>query len=141
MKKTERFIALMMQDLKRHKVGRLPAWCRGVNDYAAEIAEEIAENMRRGYISPDDLCNPKMRERAMLNGAANWSEYSWGGCSLIYDGDIAKRLCSPSDLKKTGNGTRRPNRMEEWLDVQARALYQASLQVASALKYAYEETA
>ena len=62
----------------------------------------------------------------LLNGASDWSQYSWGGCSLIYDGDIAERLCTPSELKKTRNGERRPNSREDWLDVQARALYQAS---------------
>lgn len=77
----------------------------------------------------------------MLNGADSWIQYSWGGCSLIYDGDIAERLCSPSELKKTRNGERKPNGNEEWLDTQARALYQASLQVASALKYAYDRMA
>ena len=61
----------------------------------------------------------------MLNGATDWREYSWGGCSLIYDGDIAERLCTPSELKKTRGGERRPNSREEWLDTQARALYQA----------------
>jgi hypothetical protein len=40
--------------------------------------------------------------------------------------DIAERLCTPSELKKTRHGDRKPNSREEWLDVQARALYQAS---------------
>ena len=48
---------------------------------------------------------------------------------MIYDGDIAERLCCPSELKKTRNGERRPNSREEWLDVQARALRQASYMV------------
>jgi hypothetical protein len=60
-----------------------------------------------------------------LNGAKDWSQYSWGGCSLIYDAAIARRLCTPSELKKTRNGERRPNSNEEWLDTQARALNQA----------------
>lgn len=141
MRNTEIFIALMLQDLKRHKGGRLSAWSKGVNEYADEIADEIAERIQGGYISPDDMDTLENRERAMLNGAPNWHEYSWGGSSLICDRDIAKRLCNPSDLKKTANGSRRPNSREEWLDVQARALYQASLQVASALAYAYDQMA
>lgn len=56
---------------------------------------------------------------------AGLGTYNWGGSSLIYDADIAGRLCCPSELKKTRNGERRPNSREEWLDVQARALYQA----------------
>ena len=66
----------------------------------------------------------------MLNGAQNWSEYSWGGSALICNGDIAERLCTPSELKKTRNGERRPNSREEWLDTQARALYKACNRVA-----------
>ena len=61
----------------------------------------------------------------MLNGARDWNAYSWGGSALIYDGDIAERLCTPSELKRTRHGERRPNSREEWLDTQARALYQA----------------
>ena len=61
----------------------------------------------------------------LLNGADSWGQYSWGGCSLIYNGDIAERLCSPSEFKKCREGERRPNAREEWLDTQARALYQA----------------
>lgn len=65
----------------------------------------------------------------MLNGARDWSEYSYGGCSLIYDGDIAERLCTPGELKRTRHGERRPNSREGWLDVQARALSQACSRV------------
>lgn len=66
----------------------------------------------------------------MLNGAQDWGQYSWGGSALIYDGDIAEHLCCPSELKKNRHGERRPNSREEWLDVQARALYQACNRVA-----------
>ena len=91
------------------------AWDKGVNIYAYELVEFIET-------IPTDI---KKVETVLLNGAEDWSQYSWGGCSLIYDSDIAERLCTPSELKKTKNGERRPNSREEWLDVQARALYQA----------------
>ena len=48
--------------------------------------------------------------------------------SLIWNGDIAKRLCTKSELAKlkTRDGDyRKPNAREDWLDVQARALFQA----------------
>ena len=77
-------------------------------------------------LSYDDQINIKELDRAMLNGASDWAQYSWGGCSFIYDDDIAAALCTPSELKKTDNGRRRPNNHEQWLDVQARALYQAA---------------
>lgn len=52
-------------------------------------------------------------------------ESSWGGSHLCYDYDIARHYCTPSELKRTRDGARRPNAREEWLDVQARAIYQA----------------
>lgn len=68
-------------------------------------------------------------ESVLLNGASDWKQFSYGGCALIYDGEIAETLCSPSELKKVTrkDGTLRDkaNSRETWLDVQARALYQA----------------
>lgn len=69
-------------------------------------------------------------------GAPNWKEYSWGGSSLVYDNDIAKRLSTKTELKMTRNGERRPNAREEWLDVQARALYQADMMIGKAIRNA-----
>lgn len=105
------------------------AWDKGVTQYALELVEQLDEQIDGGYFDELDLTESKKVREALLNGAANWSQYSWGGCSLIYDGDIAERLCCPSELKKTRNGERRPNSQEEWLDVQARALRQAANRV------------
>lgn len=102
------------------------AWARGVKVYALELIEELHNNIISGYFDPADLASPSMINSALLNGASSWDMYSWGGCSLIYNSDIAERLCSPSEFKKTNCGERRPNSQEEWLDTQARALYQAS---------------
>ena len=101
------------------------AWMKGVKEYALELLEELNEAIDGGYFSPDNLCNKNLVSKALLNGASNWAEYSWGGAALIYDCDIAERLCTPSELKITRHGERRPNKSEEWLDVQARALFQA----------------
>lgn len=102
------------------------AWENGVTEYALEFVEQLSEQIRDGYFDELDLSDPKKVQAALLNGAETWSQYSWGGCSLIYNSDIAERLCSPSELKKNRNGERRPNSREEWLDVQARALFQAA---------------
>lgn len=101
------------------------AWDRGVKAYALELLEKLWEDIAGGYICEEDMNSPKLVKRALLNGASDWNQYSSGGCSLIYNSDIAERLCTPSELKKTRNGERRPNAREDWLDVQARALYQA----------------
>lgn len=102
------------------------AWSRGVNVYALELVEELEELSRYEGRNPEPGAECKAW---MLNGAKDWRQYSWGGSSLIYDGDIAERLCTPSELKKNRNGERRPNNQEEWLDVQARALWQACSRV------------
>ena len=112
------------------------AWSKGVTAYALELVEELEEAIDGGYFDPSDLEAPKLLERQLLNGASDWTQYSWGGSSLIYDGDIAARLCCPSELKKTRNGERRPNAREEWLDVQARALFQACNRVKRAVRAA-----
>lgn len=95
------------------------AWGRGVQAYAVEIAETLADQAHEVEPTRADI------ESIALNGARDWLQYSWGGCSLIYDEDIAKLLCPPSTLKRKRNGALPPNSSEEWLDVQARALAQA----------------
>lgn len=99
------------------------AWERGVIGYALEILDQVEERTAYEKTAPKDI---ETLNDYMLNGASDWSQSSWGGCYEIYNEDIAKRLCNPSELKKTKDGERRPNSREEWLDVQARALYQAS---------------
>ena len=94
------------------------AWAKGVKEYALELIEGAEIELTRDNA-----------RTVLLNGAENWREYSWGGCSLIYDFDIAERLCTPSELKKKKGGELKPNPREEWLDVQARALYQAFLMI------------
>ena len=93
------------------------AWCKGVNQYAIELTE---------FLEDEKL---EINEENMLNGANNWRNYSYGGYTLIYDEDIAKRLCNNTELKITKNGQKEPNKNENWLDVQTRALYQACKKV------------
>ena len=88
------------------------AWNRGVVRYAMELM--------------NDVDGKEITEKNLLNGADNWKQYSEGGRALIYDVDICHRLCTPSEIKKTKDGERRPNKQENWLEVQARALYQAA---------------
>lgn len=95
------------------------AWKKGVYTYAYELASEAA--------GCTWTKTPKTIEEALLNGATSWREYSYGGNSLIYDADIAERLCSPSELKRSLDGKRNPNRRESWLDVQTRALRRAAI--------------
>lgn len=107
------------------KQGTRSAWSKGVEVYALELVEQLEELTEGEYFYIEDIKTPKLLKRALLNGAYDWSQYSWGGCALIYNSDIAKRLCTPSELKRTREGALKPNSNEEWLDTQARALYQA----------------
>jgi hypothetical protein len=106
------------------------AWGRGVNLYAIELVEECEQTLTR------DNCYEVLR-----NGADNWEQYSFGGCSLIYDSDIAERLCTPSELRKTRGGERQPNNSETWLDCQARALFQAAARIRRAMCYSITDHA
>lgn len=102
------------------------AWNKGVQLYAFELLADLEIAINDGYFSPDSLEDPKALEAQLLNGARDWDQFSWGGGSFVYDAAIAERLCTPSELKKTRGGERRPNAREEWLDTQARALRQAA---------------
>lgn len=99
------------------------AWDKGVTAYAIDLLDQYQE---RAEFEGREAASRKELEEWLLNGASTWGEYSWGGSALIYNGDIAKWLCNPTELKRTRNGERRPNNREEWLDVQARALAQAA---------------
>lgn len=132
MKNTESLFNQIAKNLEE-RANRRSAWGRGVYDYAVGLLDDLKTATEE---DPHALDTINTIEKALLNGAKDWREYSWGGCSLIYNGDIAKTLCSPSELKKTRNGQRRPNHNEEWLDTQARALYQACHMVICSTLYA-----
>ena len=110
------------------------AWARGVRAYAAELLSNLrgAAAYAAETGTPSPLTDRETVRTALLNGARDWSEYSRGGCALIYDGDIAARVCTPSELRRTHGGQRDPNPRETWLDVQARALCQAGAVVLAA---------
>ena len=99
------------------------AWERARSQYAVEIIDALDNE------SVGEWFRSRAFERTCLNGAADWHQYSWGGCSLIYDKDIAERTCSPSELKLVDGGRKQPNKNEAWLDVQARCLAQAFGQI------------
>lgn len=107
------------------------AWERGVKRYAILMVEDAGWAVDREH--DGDWYGVDSLEELLLNGASDWSAYSWGGCALVYDTDIAELLCTPSELKRKRGGVLPPNGSEEWLDVQARACYQAYLMAHEAL--------
>lgn len=103
-------------------------WQRAVQEDAVWLLEEMMD------IHEDEVTAGVMYfgsiegfECVLRMGADTWKDFSEGGGALIYDGDIAKHYCTNSELKKTHNGERKPNSRESWLDVQARAFWQAAL--------------
>lgn len=114
------------------------AWSHGVTEYANELFDGIAEGLLNGHLVIGDLRSPSQLYDLLLNGARDWSTYSFGGSALIYDEDIARRLCCRSELEKTKYGYRNPNRSETWLDVQARALFQAASRIKKATRAAFD---
>ena len=115
MEKEEFLKNMEEQDVIFERIAHLnprSAWERGVMRYALELVNSI------------DV-GEEVTKKNLLNGAKDWKEYSEGGCALIYDELICRRLCTPSEIKKTCNGERRPNKQETWMDTQTRALYQA----------------
>lgn len=107
-------------------IGTSSAWSQGVIATAYDLLETAAEN---GI--------PQPTQADLLLGARDWNQWAWGGCGLCYSHAIAARYCSPSDLKRTRNGERKPNRREDWLDVEARAASQA----AAAIQAAHQQEA
>lgn len=99
------------------KVNCRSCWAKGVKAYAIEMVKSI---------DPKKEASDRFIKSDLLNGARDWNQYSEGGCSLIYDKDIAERLCTPSELKRltrsNGSLKDRPNSRETWIQCQARAV-------------------
>lgn len=107
------------------------AWAAGVRDYASAMLERLQEEAEEREVANDivDFTEASVNIASMhdiiLNGAPNFRDASYGGLWDIYDEDIAIHLCNMTELRKTDFGRKAPNKNETWLDVQARALYQA----------------
>lgn len=135
-------LTAVLATLQNQKPAR-SRWERAVIEDAEEMISEAIDNLRDNpEEAPRDLTAltaellnvsiRTLRDWGRDNGNGGIKdlyqcahESSWGGSHLCYDYDIARHYCTPSELKRTRNGERRPNAREDWLDVQARAIYQA----------------
>ena len=106
------------------------AWSKGVKEYAYMLLDNIF--LHSDYKS---ITSFKSLHEELLHGKKNWQQFSSCGYALLYDEDIAENLCSPSELKKCKNGILRPNKKEQWLDVQAQALFQAENLIKSCVEF------
>lgn len=101
-------------------------WDRGVKGFALDILGNYSKML--DYAKETGGYTPRFIETTLLLGAENWIAYSERGCSLVCSADIAKRLCSPSEMKRKTSRSGMilpPNRIETWIQVQGRALNQA----------------
>ena len=94
------------------KVKTRSKWDKAVLQYAFDILEDVEDEA-------------EITEKLLLSGAEDWMEYSYRGCALAYNFEIANRVCTPSEFKRCKEGRYKINKYETWLDVQARALIQA----------------
>lgn len=119
------------------KIKRPSRWAEAVKEDALWLLDNFIE------WHGEDAAFSKDNVKELLNGAADWKQYSYGGCAYAYDSDIARHYCTESELKKVGlvdygNGfysnPNPPNSKESWLDVQARGLSQASLLIEKSVR-------
>lgn len=113
-----------MQKIQERLAATKPrsAWDKGVKKIAENLLDKY-EEIVRGREGSDPV--PPLTEKTVLNGANSWEQYCYGGRALIYDREIAKTLCTPSELRRTEFGRKAPNPYESWIDVQVRAHVQA----------------
>lgn len=102
------------------------AYKRGIKKYTDELLDNLEEMARIYKRLPKD---ENELECWLLKGARNWGDYSWRGYSLIYDSQIAERLCTPSEFKKKDGGRLAPSRHDNWFNEQAKALCYAYLRI------------
>lgn len=101
------------------------AWSKGVRAYAFEMLENIQESRGLDAVKYQDL------KGLILNGADDFQDLSSSARYFVFAGDIANRLCNPSELKRYLKSYGEPNRRETWIDVQTRALEQAYRMIAN----------
>ena len=101
-------------------------WDKAVQEDASWLLESLTESydMVNGVVAFENITS---FEHSLKQGADSWKDFLEGGGALIYDKDIAEHYCTKTELKMTHNGEKAPNERESWLDVQARALWQAAL--------------
>jgi hypothetical protein len=77
-------------------------------------------------------------EHKLLNGAENWSQYSWGGCALCYNDQIMKHYLTEDTRKALWNRYNQDNdfSFDFLLDMQADCLRVAYLVIRRAAKAA-----
>lgn len=105
--KWEKKLVSILNYEKKFKAGKLffrSKWEYGVFLYKLELAYKLFNNLeyfKQEENYPESVFSNRERLKAhILNGAKNFKHYSEGACSLVFYGDIGKRLFSESWIKK-----------------------------------------
>ena len=108
-----------LEEWKKHTSTKLD---KAILDDAIDLLDNLKETSYQ-------INTMKDVRKALLNGAQNWDQYSYGGCALIYDGDIADHYLS-EDKKKDFKFKRGPEKGcwngIKLLDFQATCLREAN---------------
>lgn len=107
-------------------------WNKATAYYADLLLDSYIE-ICKWYADRNEVI-PALSLDIVLSGTSGWRQYSYGGCALVYDGDIAKVVFTPAQFAKWEQG--RKVTAEPLLDIQARALAAGWRVLKSAQRYA-----
>ena len=94
-------------------------WSRGVASLIRDYGEDVLGEHDGEIISARDFY------KLWNCGNDSLRDAVYAGSFDIWNYDIAKRLCTPSGLKKSNEGMRNPNKRQNWLDLELIAVQQA----------------
>lgn len=124
----------LLEYLGETRLEQRSCWRKGVYDIAVIIVDATAScNDYYGHELPATWGEA---EEILLNGARDWTRYVEGGGALVYNGEIAYTLLTPSELKRwEHNPCFVPGRVKEgmtMLDLEILAARQAAREIRDA---------
>lgn len=106
--------------------GRPSKWREGVFNEAIDRLDSMDEGQKINWYTLLNGALWQDKQATFENILNACSKYAWGGCGICYNVDVANTFCSKSQAYyKNGNFKEQPNNREQWLDLYARAIYQA----------------
>lgn len=112
-------------ELMRVLVDGMTKGTTGLTDKGVDVMRAYCEDFLDFLEECDDVDDVTMT--LLLNGADDWYQYSWGGCSLVYTYDLAERLLTADEFEQWKN--------DEFLQEKQDGTYFLNLQ-AGVLQYA-----
>ena len=130
---TPKTVATLLMGALMTKKPTVGARNKAVWEYGIEVLDSVATN---GDDENRELWTQDKLRDLLLNGAfdyykpydeqAHWKRYSEGGCSLIWNIEIAQRVCTPNQYKKLEDKINSGDDTHDWIMIQARCLFDAA---------------